>query len=97
MEKTKTEQTPAGTHTTINQASPQPSGGNGTMWFLLGGVVVVVAIIAYFVLGNGTVSSVTTAEPAGGNVSVNVDTSDAPAADVAPAETAPAETAPAAD
>lgn len=94
MDETKTEQTPTGTHTTINRTTAQPSGGNGTIWFLMGGVVVVIAIIAYVVLGSDVLPTGDAAAPAGGNVSVNVDTSD----DVAPEAAAPTETpAPAAD
>ncbi len=96
MDETKTKQTPDGTHTTVNRTVSQPSGGNGTMWFLMGGVIVLVAIIAYFVMGDGTLPTTSASEPAGGNVSINVDTNDAvaPPAETAPAETAPAETAP---
>lgn len=102
MDETKIERTPTSTHTTIDRTVAQPSGGNGMMWFLLGGVVVVVAIIAYFVLGNGDLPATSASQPTDGNVSINVDTSDTPPADAAPAEAAPAdpapeETAPAAD
>lgn len=88
MDETRIDKTPTSTHTTINRTETQPSGGNGTMWFLMGGVVVVIAIIAYFVLGTGDLPSGDAAAPAGGNLSINVDTNEAPAA--APEAAAPA-------
>lgn len=95
MDETKIERTPTGTHTTINQTTPRRSGSNGTMWFLMGGVVVLIAVVAYFVMGEGTLTSSSGSQPTGGNVSINVDTNNPPASETAPAETAPAETAPA--
>ncbi len=92
MDERRTEQTPLGTHTTINQTEPK-STGNGVMWFLMGGVVVVIAIIGYFMLGDGNITGMGASQSDGGNVSINVDTNDAPA-ETAPAETSPAETAP---
>jgi|SRR5680860_1516669 len=102
MDETKVEKTPTTTHTTINQTEPRATGGGPTLWFLLGGVVVVLAIVAYFVLGNGRMTS-GSSEPTGGNVSVDVETNEAPAAESEPApatkpapstEEAPAEAAP---
>jgi hypothetical protein len=97
MDETRTEQTP--THTTIEHTHDRPSGsGSSAMWFLIGGVVVVVAIVAYLVMGDGGLISDSASQPTGGNVSVNVESNDAPAvsepAATAPAETAPAEAAP---
>ncbi len=102
MDETKVEKTPTTTHTTINRTETKPTGGGATLWFLLGGVVVVLAIVAYFVLGDATMTS-GSSEPTGGNVSVNVETNEAPAAESEPApatepapstEEAPAEAAP---
>ena len=102
MEDVKTERTPTGTHTTINRTETRPSGGSGLMWFLMGGIIVVVAIVGYIVLGDGDVITTGGTEPTGGNVSINVESNDAPAAESAPvSDTAPdaaptdAETAPA--
>lgn len=95
MDEIKTEKTPTNTHTTINHTDPKPASGNGMMWFLMGGVIVVVAIVGYFVLGDGGVTTSTPSQPSGGNVSVNVETNDAPATEAAPADPAPAEPAPA--
>jgi hypothetical protein len=100
MDEIRTEKTPTGTHTTINRTEAKPSGGNGTMWFLMGGLVVVVAIIGYFVMGDGGLPTSDASQSAGGNVSINVETNDAPATP-APTEAAPApvptETVPQAD
>ncbi len=96
MDETKGEKTPTSTHTTINQTEPKSAGGGAMLWFLMGGVVVVLAIVAYFVLGDGTMMS-GSSEPTGGNVSVNVETNESPAAQSEPApitEEAPAEAAP---
>jgi len=94
MDEIRTEKTPTGTHTTINRTEAKPSGGSGTMWFLMGGVVVVVAIIGYLVMGDGGLPTSDASQPAGGNVSINVETNDAPATP-APTEAAPAEAVPA--
>ena len=93
MDEIRTDKTPTGTHTTISKSDTKPAGGNGVMWFLLGGIVVVLAIAGYFVMRDDGLMSSDAVEPAGGNVSINVDTDDAPAAS-APTEAAPAETAP---
>ncbi len=102
MDETKVEKTPTNTYTTINRTEPKPAEGNSMLWFLMGGVVVVLAIVAYFVLGDGTMTS-GSSKPTGGNVSVNVETNEAPAAEAKPApatesapstEVAPAEAAP---
>ncbi|WP_104017145.1 hypothetical protein [Roseovarius nitratireducens] len=77
MDDVKVEKTPETTHTTINRTEAKPSGNGGMLWFLLGGVIVVVAIIAYFVLGDGMMIS-RSSEPTDGNVSVNVETNEAP-------------------
>jgi hypothetical protein len=94
MDEETPQKTPTSTHTTINQTEAKPTGGNGVMWFLLGGVVVVVAIIAYFLLGNGAMPTLGSSEPTGGNVSINVESTGTPANEADPAEAAPAETAP---
>lgn len=93
MDEIRTEKTPTGTHTIINRTETNSSGGNGTMWFLLGGIVVVVAIVGYLVMGNGGLPTSDASQPAGGNVSINVETSGTPA-EPAPTEAAPAEAAP---
>ena len=59
------------------------------MWFIIGGLLVAVVVVAYFVLGNG-MPAPNSSSPAGGDVSVNVDTGVAPAAETAP-DAAPAE------
>lgn len=103
MDEKTPQQTPTSTHTTINHTDAKPAGGNGVMWFMLGGIVIAVAVVAYFVLGNGVLTTSGSSAPAGGNVSVNVESTatppaeEAPAPEAAPAEPAPTETAPAAD
>lgn len=67
------------------------------MWFLLGGIVIVMAIAAYFVLGQGAMPTSGSSAPTGGDVSVNVDTTSNPPAEAAPEEVAPAESTPPAD
>jgi len=110
VDETKIQNTPANTHTTIHKTEPARSGS--TVWFILGGVIVVLAFVIYFMFGDGGPTSTPTASD-GGNVSVNVDTNDAapvesapaPSADPAPttetapvpAPDAPVETAPQAD
>jgi hypothetical protein len=103
MDETHVQRTPTETQTTIHRTTPQPSGGSGAIWFILGALVVGVVIIGYVMVGDGTIPS-EAAAPAGGNTSISVETNDAPApaadapaADTqteAPAETAPAQTAP---
>lgn len=101
MDETHVQRTPTETQTTIHRTTPQPSGGSGAIWFILGALVVGVVIIGYVMVGDGTIPS-DAAAPAGGNTSISVETNDAPApaapaADTqteAPAETAPAQTAP---
>lgn len=101
MDEKAPHQTPTSTHTTINHSAPKPAAGNGVMWFMLGGIVIAVAVVAYFVMGNGVMTTSGSSAPAGGNVSVNVETTaapapeDAPATESAPAGTSPTETAPA--
>lgn len=101
MNDFKAQKPPQSTHTTINRTETPSSGSGATLWFLLGGVVIAIAVIAYFVLGDGMQTS-TSPAPTGGDVSINVDT--APAADPAPTaaptpapatEATPTETAPA--
>jgi len=102
MDETKVEKPPTTTFTTINPIEPKPAEGSTMLWFLMGGVVVVLAITAYFVLGDGAMTS-GSSEPTGGNVSVDVETNEPPAAETKPApaieaapttEDEPAETAP---
>lgn len=103
MDERRTERTPTSTTTTINKTEAKPSGGNSTMWFLLGGIVAVLAVIGYLVMGDGALTTSDTAKPEGGNLSINVDTQTAPAPTEpaptapapAPAPTEPAPTAPA--
>lgn len=100
MDETKVEKTPTTSYTTVNRTEPKQAEGSAMLWFLMGGVVVVLAIVAYFVLGDGTMMS-GTSKPTGGNVSVNVESNGAPATEAAPAtepaattEPAPADAAP---
>ncbi|OZB19710.1 MAG: hypothetical protein B7X55_02705 [Rhodobacterales bacterium 34-62-10] len=100
MDERRTERTPTSTHTTINKTEAKPSGGNSTMWFLMGGIVAVLAVVGYLVMGDGGLTASDATTPAGGNLSINVDTQTAPAptepAAPAPApEPAPAPAAPA--
>lgn len=99
MDETRTEQTPTSTHTTIERTQDKSAGSGSAMWFLMGGIVVVVAIVAYLVMGDGGLTLDSASQPAGGNVSVNVESNDAPAVSEptanAPAEAAPTETDPA--
>lgn len=95
-----TESKPVSTHTTVN--TTEASKG-GVMVFILGGLVVAVLGIGYFVFSSGTFDGAGT-PASGGDVSVTVETgtegsgeaapADAPTAPEA-AETVPAETAPA--
>lgn len=104
MDETLVTRTPNETHTTIHRTQQQPSGSSGAIWFILGALVVLVVIIGYVMVGDGTVPSDADAA-AGGNTTISVETrdvpapaADAPAADTqsdAPTETAPAQTAPA--
>ena len=91
MDEVKVEKTPTATHTTINRAEPPSSGSGSMLWFIVGGLVVAIVDVGYFLMGD-TPAADSAAAPAGGDVSVNVDT--APAADPAPAEAAPADPAP---
>lgn len=96
MDDVKVEKTPTSTHTTINRTETSKSGGGSMLWFLVGGLVVAVLVVGYFVLGNG-MPTINSSAPAGGNVSVNVETAPAPAAETAPEptpESAPTEVVP---
>ncbi|WP_296764987.1 hypothetical protein [Sediminimonas sp.] len=84
MDEVKVQKTPETTHTTINRTEAKPSGGGSVLWFSLGAIVVVVAIIAYFVFGDGMWGSRTSGS-SGGNLSINVETNDAPASESEPA------------
>lgn len=97
MDDNPSQRTPTSTHTTINHTDAKPSGGRNVMWFILGGIVVVIAIAAYFVLGQGAMPTLGSSEPKGGNVSVNVESTSNPPSEAAPVEAEPAETTPPAD
>ncbi|MFN3661896.1 hypothetical protein [Yoonia sp.] len=92
MDEIKVEKTPTSTHTTINRTEAAPSGSGSMIWFIVGGLLVAVIVVAYFVMGDGMPTTNASA-PTGGDVSVNVETAPAPAAEATP-EAAPAETAP---
>lgn len=91
-----TDPRPVSTHTTIN-TTEQPR--SSATLFILGGLVVAVLGIGYFLFSNGSFDQAGT-PASGGDVSVTVDTGGdgeaaAPeVAPVAPAESAPAEAAP---
>lgn len=96
MDEEKVEKTPISTHTTVNRTETKSSGEGAMLAFAVGGVVVAVAILAYFVFGDGLT---TTGAPgsSGGDVSVDVQTNEAPASESEPApatEEAPAEAEP---
>lgn len=96
MDEVKVEKTPTSTNTTINRVEDPSRGGASMLWFLVGGLVVAVAAVGYFVLGDGILKTNSSA-PSGGNVSVNVESAPAPAAEATsePApQAAPAEAAP---
>lgn len=87
MDDTKIQKPPAQTHTTIHKTAP--ASGGGTMWFILGGVIAVLAFVIYFMFSaGGTVSTSAPAASDGGNVSVNVDANGTAPADSAPAPAA---------
>lgn len=96
MDEMKVEKTPRSTHTTINRTESPSSGGGSMLWFLIGGLVVAVVVVGYFVMGN-SMPTASTAAPSGGNVSVNVETAPAPEAEATPEptpEAAPTEVSP---
>lgn len=90
MDEVKVEKTPTSTHTTINRTDTAPSGGNSMLWFIVGGLVVAALVVGYFIMGDGAPSTETSA-PAGGDVSVNIESAPAPAEEAAPETTAPQE------
>ena len=90
MDEVKVEKTPAATHTTINRTTA-PTSGSGMLWFIVGGLVVAIVVVGYFVMGQGLPSS-GAAAPAAGDVSVTIDS--APAADAPAASDAAPEAAP---
>lgn len=91
MDEVKVEETPTSTHTTINRTETPSTGGGSMIWFLVGELAVAVVVIGYFVMGDGLPA--TSSAPAGGNVSVDIETAPAPAADASP-EAAPTQEAP---
>lgn len=96
MDEAEVEKTPTSTHTTINRTEKASSGGGATLWFLIGALVVAVVVVGYFVMGEG-IPETTSSAPSGGNVSVNVETTPAPAAEATPEptpEAAPTEVTP---
>jgi len=95
-----TDKQPVSTHTTINTTEERRGGATV---FILGGLVVAVLGIGFFLYNNGSFDRAG-APASGGNVSVNVDTGGEAAApeaapeaqaEPAPEVTAPAEPAPA--
>ncbi|MGX0974786.1 hypothetical protein ACSSVY_000482 [Roseovarius sp. MBR-51] len=99
MDEVKTEKTPETTHTTITRTTERSSASGATLWFLLGGIVVVIAVIGFFVFGDG-VPSTQSAAPTDGDVSVTVETDNTPnpapePADAEPTGSDPATAAPA--
>ncbi|WP_297777667.1 hypothetical protein [uncultured Roseovarius sp.] len=88
MDEVKTEKTPESTHTTITRTTERSSGSGATLWFLLGGIVVVIAVVVFFVFGDG-VPSTQSATPTDGDVSVTVETDNSPDNAPEPAEAEP--------
>ncbi|MCO6382584.1 MAG: hypothetical protein JXQ91_00550 [Vannielia sp.] len=78
------------THTTVPREPVRESSGTGTMAFIIGGLVVAVGIIAWFLMGGDMDSSVTTVPADGGDASVTIENTPAPANDGAAMESAPA-------
>jgi len=70
MDETRNVKTPTGTYRSV-ETRVDSSAGNNTIWFILGGVVVVVAVIAYFAMGSGTLTRTDTPST-GGDVSVTI-------------------------
>ncbi|MBQ2262797.1 MAG: hypothetical protein II336_15675 [Loktanella sp.] len=91
MDEVKTDKNPTSTHTTINHTEAKPTGAGSMIWFLVGGLVVAIVVVGYFVMGDGMPSSASPT-PAGGDVSVNIETSPTPAAEAPATETAPNDT-----
>ncbi len=90
MADTRTTTTP--TYTTVSTEKS----GSGALWFIVGGVVVAIAVIAWLLAG-GSVSTPSASAPAG-DVSISVEDNSAPSTtnvEPAPVEPAPAEPAPA--
>lgn len=86
MDEVNVEKTPTSTHTTINRTVTPSSGGGSMLWFLIGGLVVAVVVVGYFVMGEG-MSKTTSSAPSDGNLSVNVETTLAPVAEATPEPT----------
>ena len=86
MDEDRVEKTPASTHTTVNRTETKSSGVGAMLAFAVGGVVVAVVILAYFVFGDG-LTTTGASESSGGDVSVDVETNEAPASE---SEQAPA-------
>ncbi len=83
------------THTHVPREPVRESSGTGTLAFIIGGLVVAVGVIAWFLMGGDIDSSVTTVPADGGDASVTIENTPAPAPaeeSAAPAETAPADT-----
>ena len=78
------------THTHVPREPVRESSGTGTIAFIIGGLVVAVAIIAWFLAGGDMDSSVTTVPAEGGDAAVTIE-------NTAPEGGAAMETAPADD
>jgi hypothetical protein len=85
--------------------STRRESGSGALWFIVGGIVVALAVIGYFLTGGELGVTSSTTAPAGapaGDVSISIEDNASPAPTVeapppeaapAPVETAPADTA----
>ncbi|MBS8227882.1 hypothetical protein [Vannielia litorea] len=80
------------THTHAHREPVRESSGTGTMAFIIGGLVVAVGVIAWFLMGGDIENGTATTVPAdGGDASVTIEnTAPAPTDDGAAMETAPA-------
>lgn len=61
---------------------PVDRGGGSMIWFFVGGLVVAVVVVGYFVMNDGIIAK--PSAPSGGNVSIAFETALGPAADAAP-------------
>ncbi|SIN85074.1 hypothetical protein [Vannielia litorea] len=68
------------THTNVPREPVREGSGTGTMAFIIGGLVVAVAVIAWFLSGGDMDNSVTTVPAEGGDAAVTIENT-APATD----------------